>query len=125
MMSHYHYSNPMMLPYAAQPQPNDPVMQQHQDMNLLMNAAKTGAIIGATGAAAMNLHQMRTDGMSWQQAASNTVKVGVSAGVATAAATAVGRMFARHPALSLAATLVTGTAVMYALNDRKQEVGDE
>ena len=124
-MSHYyHYGHPMQ-PYAANPQPVDPAMQQHQDMNLLLNAAKTGALIGATGAAAMNLHHMRNDGMSWQQAATNTVKVGVTAGVATAAATAVGRMFTRHPALSLAATLVTGTAVMYALNDNKPEAADE
>lgn len=123
-MTHYYYGTAMQ-PYATYPQQVDPNQQQHQDMNLLLNAARTGAMVGATGAAAMNLHQVRNDGMGWQQAATNTIKVGVTAGVATAAATAVGRMFVRHPALSLAATLVTGTAVMYALTDRRKETDDE
>jgi hypothetical protein len=100
-------------------------LQQQNDMNLLMNAAQTGAIVGATGAAAVNLHRMRNDEATWQQALTNTAKVGLSAGVATAAATAVGRMFVRHPVLSLAATLATGTAVMYVLSDKRKEANNE
>jgi hypothetical protein len=124
-MNHYYYQNAMQ-PYA--PQQADPVQQQQQDMSLLLNAAKTGAIVGGTGAAAMNLHRMRQDGLAWQQAATNTLKVSLTAGVATAAATAVGRMFVRHPTLSLVATIATGTAVMYALSDKTSadaEVDDE
>ena len=121
--------NPYNYPYPMQPYspPNtiDPAQQRQQDINLLMNAARTGAVVGATGAAAMNLHRMRNKGMGWQEAATNTVKAGFTAGVATAAATAVGRMFVRHPALSLAATLAAGTAVMYVLTDQKKEAGDE
>ncbi len=121
--------NPYNHPYPMQPynppNPIDPAQQQQQDMNLLMNAAKTGAVVGVTGAAAMNLHRMRNDGLSWQAAATNTVKAGFTAGVATAAATAVGRMFVRHPALSLAATLAAGTAVMYVLTDKKTEADNE
>lgn len=101
-------------------------MQQRHEMNLLLNAARTGAVVGATGAAAVNLHRMRNAGIGWQEALTNTVKVGFTAGVATAAAAAVGQMFGRHPVLSLAASLATGTAVMYVLTDRQQkEVDDE
>ena len=122
-MNPYQYPYPMQ-PYSP-PNPADPTQQQQQDINLLMNAAKTGAVVGATGAAAMNLHHIRNNGMSWQDAATNTVKAGFTAGVATAAATAVGRMFVRNPTLSLAATLVAGTAVMYVLTDKKKEADDE
>jgi hypothetical protein len=116
----HHYPIHTMQPYA----PQQPSMQQH-DLQLLLNAAKTGAVVGATGAAAMNLHRIRRAGIDWQEALGNTVKVGFTAGVATAAAAAVGQMVARHPLLSLAATLATGTAVMYALNDQQKEPADE
>ena len=109
-----------MYPYVMQPQ--EP---QKTDLNLLLDAARTGAVVGATGAAAVNLHRARQGEVNWQQGVSDTVKVGFSAGVATAAATAVGQLFARQPALSLLATLATGTAVMYALNDNAQEENDE
>lgn len=99
--------------------------QQHEDFRKLLDAAKTGAVVGTTGAAAVNLHRLRQREIEWQEALSNTVKVGISAGVATAAATAVGRMFTPNSVLSLAATLVTGTAVMYTLNSSKQEQDNE
>jgi len=111
--------------YPMQGYENQQAMQLQQDANLLLDAAKTGAVVGATGAAALNLHRMRNDQVTWQQALSNTAKVGFTAGLATAAATAVGRIFVRHPVLSLAATLATGTAVMYVLTDQKKEQGDE
>jgi hypothetical protein len=119
-MTHHYYPMHAMQPYAPQQQE----MQQH-DLNLLLNAAKTGAVVGATGAAAMNLHRIRRAEIDWQQALGNTIKVGFTAGVATAAAAAVGQMFTRRPLLSLAATLATGTAVMYALNDQQKEPADE
>lgn len=118
--------NPYYQPNAMQPyvpQRIDPMQQQQQDLHLLLNAAKTGAIVGATGAAAQNLHQMRNDGLDWQQALTNTARIGLTVGVATAAATAVGRMFSRQPTLSLLATLATGTAVMYVLTDKKGATG--
>jgi acetate kinase len=118
-MTHY-YPMHVMQPYVPQQQE----MQQH-DLHLLLNAAKTGAAVGATGAAAMNLHRIRRAEIDWQQALGNTVKVGFTAGVATAAAAAVGQMVARRPLLSLVATLATGTAVMYALNDQQKETADE
>ncbi len=68
---------------------------------------------------------MRQHEIVWQEALGNTLKTGLSVGIATAAATAVGGMFAQKPALSLAATLLTGTAVMYALNNLQQEKDNE
>lgn len=115
-----HYYPVVNMPYEQQQ-----AWQQRHDMNLLLNAARTGALIGATGAAALNLHRLRNQETNWQQAAVQTAKVGLTAGVATAAATAVGRMFVRYPALSMAATFATGTAVMYVLTEQHKEAGHE
>jgi hypothetical protein len=84
---------------------------------LVMGAARFGAVVGASGAAAHNLQRMRNEGLTWQQAAADTARVGVLTGAATAAAAAAGSVFHRHPWLSLAATLATGTAVMYLAED--------
>lgn len=102
------------VPYAQGMVPYDPARQQY---DRLFNAAKFGAVVGATGAAAHNLHRLRRDGISPQQAALNTARAGLGAGAATAAAAAVGGLFGRSAWLSLAATLATGTAVMYVLED--------
>ncbi len=110
--------------YPIQPYHSHP-SHERQEIDVLLDAAKTGAVVGATGAAAANLHRIRHGEIDWQEAATQTIKVGFTAGVATAAATAVGRLFVRSPLLSLAATLATGTAVMYALNNPKREQEDE
>ncbi|MCG8425899.1 MAG: magnetosome protein MamC [Chromatiales bacterium] len=102
-----------------------PQQSQQQELMLLLDAARNGAMVGAAGAAAANLHRMRQQQVDWQEAVRNTAKVGFTAGVATAAATAVGQMFARNPVLSVVATLATGTAVMYALNKPTKESVDE
>lgn len=118
MTQHYY-------PMAQMSYEQQQAWQQRHDLYLLLNAARTGALIGATGAAALNLQRLRQDETSWQQAVTSTAKVGLTAGVATAAATAVGRMFTRYPALSLAATFATGTAVMYVLTEQRKEPGHE
>lgn len=114
MTQHYY-------PLAHLPPTQPHAWQERHDMQLLLNAAKTGALIGATGAAALGLHRIRHQEAHWQQALASTAKAGLTAGVATAAATAVGRMFMRYPALSLAATFATGTAVMYVLTEQCKE----
>lgn len=112
--------------YPMQPmgymQPHD--LQQQQEFNLLMNAATTGAVIGGTGAAAMQLRRYQQGQATWQDAARGTLKGALQVSVAATAATAVGRMF-NNPALSLAATLATGTAVMYVLTREQEEAVDE
>lgn len=102
-----------------------PMQQPWGDVGFLLSAAGTGAAVAATGAAAVNLHHVRNDAITWQEAAGNTLQAGLTAGLATAAGAAVGRMFARYPLASLAATLVTSTAVMYVLTDRQTEAADE
>lgn len=77
--------------------------------------AKLGTLIGLTGAGAMNLHRYQQGELPPSEAALNTLRTGVASGLATAAATLVASQF-RSPTLALAATLVTGTAAMYALN---------
>ena len=122
-MTHHYYPMTPMHPLQGceQPQP----MQPWHDNRVLWNAAATGAIVGATGAAALSLHRRRDQGIPWQQVLTDTARAGLTAGVATAAATAVGRMLVRHPAWSLAATVATGTAVMYVLTDQKKEAASE
>ncbi len=108
----------------SQPVGDDP-WQQQRELNQLLQAAKTGAIVGATGAAAVNLHKLRADQTDWPSALKQTAKAGLAAGAATAAATAVGRLFVRNPALSLLASVATGTAVMYAITAKSKESHDE
>lgn len=119
------YPNPG-CPYSGNYYPVQTVQRLRQpDVGVLLDAAKTGVIVGSAGAAAANLLRMRQQEIVWQQALSNTLKTGLSVGVATTAATAVGQVFAQKPLLSLAATLLTGTAVMYALNNLQQEKDNE
>jgi len=121
-MTHYYYNPGAYMQNGMQPANHaNGMTQQQYEMNVLLEAAKTGAIIGGTGAAAMQLHKYQQGGMTWQEAATGTVKGAFQVGVAATAATAVGRMFGQNNALSLAATLATGTAVMYVLNRPKPE----
>lgn len=119
-MSTYHYPRAAMAPYA-----HHPTLSHQQELNVLLDAARTGMIVGGAGAAALNLHRMRDHGMGWQEALGSTLKTSLKAGAATVAATAVGRMFPGNPALAIAATLATGTAVMFALTSAQKESVDE
>jgi len=83
--------------------------------NALFQMAKLGTVIGLAGAGAANLHRLQQGEVASSEAALNTLRTGVASGLATAAATLVASQF-RSPTLALAATLVTGTATMYALN---------
>jgi hypothetical protein len=116
-MSTHHDPMQAMSPYAHGPA----APYQQQELNWLLEAARTGMIVGGAGAAALNLHRMRDHGMGWQEALGSTLKTSLKAGTATAAASAVGRMFAGNPALAVVATLATGTAVMYALTGPQKE----
>ncbi len=85
----------------------------------LFQMAKLGTVIGLTGAGAANLHRLQQGEIASSEAALNTLRTGVASGLATAAATLVASQF-RNPTLALAATLVTGTATLYALNSPAQ-----
>lgn len=123
-MSQYYYY-PMQPSVPMHPGPvQSPDAQQHE-LSMLMDAAKTGAIIGATGAAAMQLHRHHQEGISLREGVQGTVKGALHVGLAATAATAVGQLFRNSSALSLAATLATGTAVMYVLNKPDEAKADE
>ena len=94
---------------------------QQQEVSWLLEATRTGMIVGGAGAAALNLHRMRDHGMGWQEALGTTLKTSLKAVTATAAASAIGRMFAGNPAFAVVATLATGTAVMYALTSPRAQ----
>ncbi|AGA32308.1 hypothetical protein TVNIR_0607 [Thioalkalivibrio nitratireducens DSM 14787] len=120
-MTTHHYPMQVLSPYPQHPA----ALQPQQELNRLLDAARTGMMVGGAGAAALHLHRMRDQGIGWQEALGSSVKTSLQAGVATAAASAVGRMFAGNPVLAAAATLATGTAVMYALTARQQESSHE
>lgn len=92
--------------------------------NSLLQMAKLGAVVGLAGAGAANLHRLQQGEIDTGQAALSTLRVGVASGLATAAATMVASHF-RSPTLALAATLVTGTATMYALNAPTSSAADQ
>lgn len=120
-MNTHHDAIRTMEPYT----PGAPATHRHQELHWLLEAARTGMIVGGAGAAALNLHRMRDHGMGWQAAIGSTLKTSLKAGSATAAASAVGRMFAGNPALAVIATVATGTAVMYALTSPHEESVNE
>ncbi|HBR99288.1 MAG TPA: hypothetical protein DD979_18210 [Gammaproteobacteria bacterium] len=87
----------------------------------LLAAAKTGALLGAAGAAATTLHQLQKQQASWQDVARNSTRAALQTGIATAAASDVAYRVRQQPGLSLAATLLTATAVLYALKKPQTE----
>lgn len=119
-----------MTRYYYPPMPYAPAKRKDArtwELQQLTNAAKNGAIIGGTGAAAIQLRRMQNEGIGWDEVAKGTLKGAAQVGLAATAATAVGSLFRNNQALSLAATLATGTAVMYVLNHEteSEEATDE
>lgn len=102
-------------PYPQQNPTTTPV-NNTQELNLLWSAVKTGAMVGATGATALGLHQISKQQMDSKAVAKNIVKTTATVGIASGAAAAVGALLKKQPALSLLASFATGTAVMYVLN---------
>ncbi|MCF7992382.1 MAG: magnetosome protein MamC [Thiohalocapsa sp.] len=86
---------------------------------------KFGAVVGVCGAGAANLHRLQAQQITGSEAVVDTLRTGVAAGLATAAASLVAGQL-RSGTLSLAATLVTGAAVMYLLQGppESSEPGD-
>lgn len=80
----------------------------------VVEMGKLGAVVGLCGAGAASLHRLQAGDTDTRGAVLDTLRGGAVAGVATAAATLVGARFSSGT-LAFAATLVTGTAVAYAL----------
>lgn len=103
------YAQPVHAPAAHQRQSNVP------NTNSFLELGKLGAVVGLCGAGAANLRRLQADEVSRGEALFDTLRTGVAAGLATATAGLVANQF-RSPTLSLLATLVAGTAVMYVLD---------
>jgi len=89
-----------------------------------LEQGKFGAVVGLCGAGAVNLRRYLQAEVSGGEAMVNTLKTGLYAGLATAAAGMVASRF-RSPSLSLVATVATGTAVMYALTSEPRRSGHD
>ena len=77
-------------------------------------------MVGACGAGAQNLRRYQDQEVDPAAAITATLKASLAAGLAAGTAGLVASQFRSSPALSLLATLATGTAVMYALNHLTQ-----
>jgi hypothetical protein len=107
-MTHHHHP---LMGWGAHA-PHD---ARTQEMQELLHAAQTGALIGAAGAAAVHLHRLRDGGTTIRAAATDMAKAGASVAAANTAATAVARTVGGGPVVSLMTALATGAAVTYAL----------
>jgi len=132
MSSHYEYAGQYPV-QGGLAQPGTPVPYYHShstsyasvpNAGALWEAGKFGAVVGLCGAGAVNLHRLQADELSRREATIDTLRTGVAAGVATAAATLVASQF-RGSVLPLLATLATGTALMYAFTARGQAAGEQ
>lgn len=85
---------------------------------------KVGAVVGVCGAGAANLHRLQKHEVSGGDAVVDTLRAGLISGLAAASATYVAGQF-RSPAMSLLATVATGTAVAYALTGNGRRKPEE
>ena len=85
-------------------------------LNSAWQLAKVGAVVGACGAGAQNLRRYQDQEVDPATAITATLKASLAAALAAGTAGLVASQFRSSPTLSLLATLATGTAVMYALN---------
>ena len=109
-MSHHHRAQ---LPVPTGRPYGDGGLER--ELRHVVSAAGTGALIGAAGAAAVGLYRVRRHEQTTQAALTDTLRVGATPGVATAAAAAVGSLVGRSPLLSMATAFATATAVSYAI----------
>lgn len=104
----------MSLDHAVYGDPRRPALNAAH----LIELGRLGAVVGLCGAGAHNLRRLRREEIEPAAAVADTLRVGVASGLATAAAGWVASAFRPASLLALAATLATGTAVMYALDQR-------
>ena len=120
-MTHWHHhpalatqAMPDLHPGSPYPNAANPGRVLAPHPNDLLALGKLGAVVGLCGAGAQSLRRLRDEQITGGEALFRTLRTGVAAGLATATAGLVASQF-RSPLAALAATLVTGTAVMYVL----------
>lgn len=127
-MSRQHYYPSYPYGYSM---PNRSLIEQGRqersagELNTILDAVQTGALVGAAGAGAAQLHRLHNHEITWQEALIGTVKGAATTGIATAAAASVGHLVKDNRTLSLATALTTATAVMYALTAVRKKPATE
>ncbi len=95
------------------------------DARQALNAAAMGFVVGGSGAFGVNLHKVRADQMTMNDAIVDAVAKGAGAGVATAAAHAAVSSVGGTGILRFAVMTAAATGVIYLLNSiGKQTAGD-
>lgn len=97
-----------------------PVQRQHAPERPVVNAFKNGAMIGMTGATAINLYYYSKGQVAPDEAVKSVIRAGATTGLAAGAAKAAGTVFHDQPVLSFLASFAAGTAVAYALSQPEE-----
>jgi hypothetical protein len=95
------------------------------DTSRALAAAGTGFIVGGSAALGVNLHKVKANQMTLNEALIDTVAKGAGAGVATAAATAAASAVGGTGLTKFAVMLATATGVVYVLNSIGKQASDE
>lgn len=86
------------------------------DASRVLSAGGFGFVVGGSAALGVNLHKVRANQMTLNEALVDTVAKGAGAGVATAAATAAASAVGGTGIASFAVMAATATGVIYVLN---------
>ncbi len=95
------------------------------DASRALAAAGTGFVVGASAALGVNLHRVKANQMTLNEALVDTVAKGAGAGVATAAASAAASAVGGSGLTKFAVMLATATGVIYVLNSIGKQASDE
>lgn len=111
--------------YPIQNAPAYPVQQgTGADCATLMRLATTGAIVGGSAAAAVQLRKFQAGSATPTDALAETGRTALTAAVATAAAGAVASAVAEQGAMRLGLMFLVGAAVIYGIQSRMDDSED-
>ena len=85
----------------------------------MLRMGTVGALVGAMAAGANNVRKVRENEATREDAVRDTLLTGAKTGVAAGVGTGLASLVGHAPVLPLATMLLAGTAVMYALNRKK------
>lgn len=91
----------------------------------VLAAGGFGFVVGGSAALGVNLHKMRANQMTLNEALIDSLAKGAGTGVATAAATAAASAVGGSGILSFAVMAATATGVVYLLNSIGKRTADE
>lgn len=112
--------------YPIQNAPAYPAQQNTgADCASLMRLATTGAIVGGSAAAAMQLRKFQNGNATPTGALAETGRTALTAAVATAAAGAVASSVAEQGAMRLGLMFVVAAAVVYGIQSRMDGSEDQ